>query len=205
MPGLANQFDGLVDIGVIGELHGEERIGKLPRLVGHGLDLAKGHRVHEALAVAQAQGADGQAFDRAGMPGIEHHPVTDGQGVFDDDEQPGNHVLHQLLRAETDGQANDPGTGQERRDIDAKVGHGGNGADHHQDDFDRIAQQRQDGLDPRTRLACPAFAGRRFQGLLDRRVEHHPDHPGHQEDQADMTQGVTDRPSHGIADRKIEQ
>ncbi|MNC13936.1 hypothetical protein D3C75_616970 [compost metagenome] len=205
VPGLADQLDGLVDIGVVGELHREKRIGELPRLVGHGLDLPERHRVHEALAIAQAQGTDGQAFDGAGMPGIEHHPVTDGQGVFDDDEQPGDHVLHQLLRAETDRQADDPGTCQERCDVDPQVGHGGDRANHHQDDFDRVAQQRQDGFHPRTRLARRALVGWRFQGFLNRRVEHHPDHPGHQQDQTDVAQGITDRPAHGIGHREFEQ
>ena len=59
---LADQFDGLVHVGVVGELHREKRIGELPRLVGHRLDLAERHRMHEPLAVTQAQGADGQAL-----------------------------------------------------------------------------------------------------------------------------------------------
>lgn len=198
-PGFADQLDGLVDIGVVSELHGEKRKGKLPRLVGHGLDLAERHRMHEALAVAQAQSADGQAFDRAGVTGAEHHPVADGQRVFDDDEQPGDHVLHQLLRTETDRQPHHPGTGQQRRDVDAQVGHGGDCANHYQDDFCRVAQQRQDGLDPGAGLAGPTLVQRRFQGFLDRRVEYHPGEPGHQEDQTDAAQGITDRPAYGIA------
>ena len=117
-PGLANQRGGRVDVGVVGELDGEEGIRKLTRLVGHGFDLTEGHRVHEPFAVAQAQGADGQAFHRAGVARVEHHPITDGNSVLNDDEQPGDHVLHQLLRTETDGQANHPGTGQQRRHVD---------------------------------------------------------------------------------------
>jgi hypothetical protein len=30
MPGLTDQLDGLVDIGIVGELHRKERMGKLP-------------------------------------------------------------------------------------------------------------------------------------------------------------------------------
>lgn len=32
------------------------------------------------------------------MARIEHYPVADGNGVLDEDEQPGNHILHQLQR-----------------------------------------------------------------------------------------------------------
>ncbi|MNG02763.1 hypothetical protein D3C84_858060 [compost metagenome] len=92
-----------------------------------------------------------------------------------------------MLGAETDCQADDPGTGQEWRDVDAQVGHGGDRTDHHQDDFDRVAQQRQDGFDAGTGLRR-AFVDRRFQRFLDRRIEHHPEQPGDQKDQTDTAQ-----------------
>ena len=85
------------------------------------------------------------------MGGIDHYPVTYRDGVFNNNEQTCNHVLYQLLGTETYGQADDTGTGQERSNIDPQIGHGGNGADHHQNHFDRVTHQRQDGFDPRTR------------------------------------------------------
>ena len=92
------------------------------------------------------------------MAGIEHYPVADGNGILDEDEQPGNHIVHQLLRAEADGQADHPGTGQERRDVGAQVGHGGDGVDDDQDHFDRIVQHRQDGPHQGARLTRAAAA-----------------------------------------------
>ena len=47
--------------------------------------------------------------------------VTDLDGIFQQQKQPGNEVLHQFLRTEADGDANDPGAGQERRDVDADL------------------------------------------------------------------------------------
>ncbi|KHA73336.1 hypothetical protein NZ35_11505 [Pseudomonas chlororaphis] len=203
--GFADQLDGLIHVRVIGELHREKRISELPRLVGHSLDLAERYRVHKALAVTQAQRTNGQPFDRAGMARIEHHPVTNRQRVLDDDEQPGNDVLHQLLRTETDGQTDHTRTGQQRRDVNPKIGHGGDRANHHKDDFDRVAQQRQDGFHPRARLACRAFAERRFQRFLNCRVEHYPQQPCDQEDQADAAQRVADGSSDRAALGKIEE
>ncbi|VVQ36217.1 hypothetical protein PS943_04713 [Pseudomonas fluorescens] len=47
----------LVDSGVVSELHRKKRLGELPRLIGHGLDLTERYRVHKPLAVAQEQGS----------------------------------------------------------------------------------------------------------------------------------------------------
>ncbi|MNO99183.1 hypothetical protein D3C76_909490 [compost metagenome] len=160
--------------------------------------------MHEAFSVAQAQGADGQAFDGAGVTGVEHHPVADGDGVFDEDEQPGDHVLHQLLGAEADCQANHPGTGQQRSHVDAQVGHGGDGADHHQDDFDRVAQHRQDGPHAGARLARGAAPDRGLERFLNGRVDHHPEQPGHQQDQADAAQRVADGAAEAVAQGEVE-
>ena len=205
LAGLADQLHGPVHVSVVGELHREEGIGELTGLVGDRLDLPERHRMHKPLAVTQAQGADGQALHGAGVTRVEHHPIADGQGVFDNDEQASNHVLHQLLGTETDRQSHHPGARQQRRDIDAQVGHGGDRADHHQDDLHCIAQQRQDGFDPGTGLATGALIHRWFEGFLDRGVEHHPEQPGHQQDQADTAEGITDGPAHRVALGEFEQ
>ncbi|MNZ43666.1 hypothetical protein D3C78_612740 [compost metagenome] len=101
--------------------------------------------MHDAIDVAQAHGADGQAFDGAQVA-THIDIVVDGQGVFDDDEQARDQVGHQRLRAKTDGQADHPGTGQQRRDVHAHVGQGDdqrNDEDHHEH---HVADQRHHGL-----------------------------------------------------------
>ncbi|MNO98682.1 hypothetical protein D3C76_904310 [compost metagenome] len=160
--------------------------------------------MHEAFAIAQAQGTDSQAFDSTGVAGVEHYPVADGNGVLDQDEQPGNHILHQLLRAKADGQADHPGTGQQWRDVDAQVGHGGDGADDDQDDLDGVAQHRQDGPYPGTRLARSAAPHRRLERFLDGSIEHHPQQPGDQQDQADARQRIADGLAQAVAQRKAD-
>ncbi len=174
LPGFADQRQRIINIRVVSELHREERISELPRLVGNRLDLPERHGMDKTLAVTQAHGTDGQAFHRSGVAGTEHYPIAHREGVFDDDEQTGDHVLHQLLRTETDGQTDNPGTRQQRCNVDAQIGHGGDRADHHQNDFHRVAQQRQNGLDSCTRLAATAMIGRWFEGFLNGRVEHYP-------------------------------
>ncbi|MNO62550.1 hypothetical protein D3C76_532280 [compost metagenome] len=138
------------------------------------------------------------------MAGIEHYPVADGNGILDEDEQPGNHIVHQLLRAEADGQADHPGTGQERRDVGAQVGHGGDGVDDDQDHFDRIVQHRQDGPHPGARLTRAAAADGGLECFLDGRIEYHPQQPGDQQDQANARQRVADRLAQAVAQGEID-
>ncbi len=204
LAGLADQRQRVIDVRIISKLHREERVRELPRLVSDRLDLPERHRVDESLAVTQAHGANGQALHRPGMPGTEHHPVTHRKGVLDDDEQAGDHVLHQLLRTETDGQTDHTGTRQQWCHVDAQVGHGGDRTDHHQNDFHRVTQQRQNGFDPRARLATAAMIDRRFQGFLNGGVEHYPQQPGDDEDQTDAAQRITDHSAQGIALGKLE-
>ncbi|MNS63353.1 hypothetical protein D3C72_964440 [compost metagenome] len=50
--------------------------------------------MNDAVDVAQAHGADGQAFDSAEVA-ADVDVVIDGQRVFDDDEQTGDQVRDQ--------------------------------------------------------------------------------------------------------------
>ncbi len=109
-----------------------------------------------------------------------------------------------MLRTETDGQTDHPGTRQQWCHVDAQVGHGGDRTDHHQNDFHRIAQQRQNGFDPSARLTTAAMIDRRFEGFLNGGVEYHPQQPGDDEDQTDTAQRITDHPAKGVALGKLE-
>ncbi len=52
--------------------------------------------------------------------GADLHHVADGDRVLHEDEDAGDDVLHQRLRAKAYGQAEHAGTGEQRGDIDAE-------------------------------------------------------------------------------------
>ncbi|MNE17984.1 hypothetical protein D3C80_1109860 [compost metagenome] len=129
--------------------------------------------MHDAVDVTQAHGTDGQPLHRAQVP-AHIHVVVDGQRVFDDDEQPGDQVGHQRLRAKADGQADHTGTGQQRGDVHAHVGQGDdhrNDEDHHEQ---HVADQRHHGLCAGVGQA-PARA---HQGVVHGGVGKDPHQPG---------------------------
>ncbi|CAI8924393.1 hypothetical protein EMIT0180MI3_360034 [Priestia megaterium] len=142
---VAHQLDRLVDVHVRGHRHPEDRVAELPGVVLDAFDFAERNGVDDAVDVPQAHGADGQAFDRAQVA-ADVHVVVDGQGVFDDDEQPGDQVGHQRLRAETDGQADDAGTGQQRRDVHAHVRQGDDQRNDENRHEQHVADQRHHRL-----------------------------------------------------------
>ena len=74
--------------------------------------------MHRAVAGTQANSADRNILDGARQAGY-RDVVTDLHGIFQEEKQPGDEVLHQFLRAEADGDADDAGAGQQRSDVDA--------------------------------------------------------------------------------------
>ena len=60
----------------------------------------------------------------AGQAGHRHR-VADLHGVLQQQEDAGDQVLHQFLRTEADGHADDAGAGQQRRDVDADLAEDG--------------------------------------------------------------------------------
>src|SRR5207237_2550404 len=48
------------------------------------------------------------------------HNITDAELVFKQDEETGNNILDQALRAKTNGQSNDAGTGKHRTDAESE-------------------------------------------------------------------------------------
>src|SRR5207245_10526605 len=85
-------------------------------------DLAEGDGVHAAGAVAQANGANRDRLDDAGVTLADVDDIADRQRVLDQHEKPGDDVLDQSLAAETDGEADDARPGQQRRNVDADLG-----------------------------------------------------------------------------------
>ncbi|MNI20069.1 hypothetical protein D3C73_735270 [compost metagenome] len=137
----------------------------------------------DAVDVPQAHGTNGQALDGTQVA-ADVHVVVDGQGVFDDDEQPGDQVGHQRLCAKTDGQADHTGTRQQWRDVHAHVRQGDNQRDDENRHEQHVADQRHHRLRPRVRQAL-AGAG---QGVVDRGVAENPDQPGKDQRAAEAEQ-----------------
>ncbi|MNF92244.1 hypothetical protein D3C84_748810 [compost metagenome] len=105
------------------------------------------------------------------------HVVVDGQGVFDDDEQPGDQVGDQRLRTKTDGQADHTGTGQQWRDVHAHVRQGDDQRDDENCHEQHIADQRHHRLGAGI---GQAFA-RTCKGVMHGGVAENPDQPGKQQ------------------------
>ena len=93
--------------------------GEVAGQVGDGGNLAVGDGVKGAVAVAEGGGAEGEVFDGAGERGDLDH-LANVILVFDKDEDAIEHVFEETLRAETDADANDPGGGEERGQVDVE-------------------------------------------------------------------------------------
>ena len=111
----------LIHVFPVGDADIHHHVGKILGVVDHRADLAEGHRVHGAGHVAQADGTNGKGFHVA-FVAAHAHPIADRYGVLDEDEQAGDHVLDQGLGTEAHGQADHPGAGQKRADVDAQFG-----------------------------------------------------------------------------------
>src|SRR5690606_18688811 len=98
--------------------HVDDGEGKAAHEIGHRIDGRERDEVVAALEIAQGGRAHGEAFDHPGYVGDLDH-VAHVDGAFELDEGAVDDVLHQLLRAEADGKADDAGRGEERGDVEA--------------------------------------------------------------------------------------
>ena len=71
---------------------------------------------------------------------------ANAEGVVDQEEDAGDNIAYQRLGAETDGNTDDAGTGQQRADVDAECGYDGH-ADNDDDGGEQeLANHRQERL-----------------------------------------------------------
>ena len=149
--------------------------------------------------VAQPRDPQGDLLDGADHgPEVDH--VADAELVLEDHEDAVEVVLHQGLRAEGQGHADDAGAGQQRGDVDVERREDHGGRDRPHADRDHAAQQLADGL--RALLAPLGEQDRRELGGVRRALvavdavaprgrghprDHPPDHPvqQHLHDQGD--------------------
>ena len=86
-------------------------------LVADAPDLAVGDVPDGAVDRAQPRRAQGDRLDRARGLVVEVDDVADAELVLDQDEDAGQEVAHQRLRAEAERDAEDAGAGQQRPEL----------------------------------------------------------------------------------------
>ena len=102
-----------------GQVH--HRDGEALALVAHAQDLAVAHVPDGAVDVAQRRDAQPDGLDRAaGLADVDD--VADPVLVLQQHEHAGQEVVHEVLRAEADRDADDARRGQDRRQVDAELG-----------------------------------------------------------------------------------
>ncbi len=160
------------------------------------LRLAIGEDVQGAVEVAQADGAQRHLLDRAGK-GLDLHDVAERDDVLDDQEEAGEEVLDQGLGAETDGDADHAGAGQDRRDLHADLAQQGHGGQDDDDDLDGAAENRPHRIElrrpPRIARARPQ-PGREILHEQRRRLQAQ---GGDDHDHGDLRSGRRDRAAPG--------
>ncbi|CDG33227.1 hypothetical protein SACS_0489 [Parasaccharibacter apium] len=117
-----------------GENH---RTGEVTVVVGHLAERAERENVHRPVIGPDMNGAQGEPFDHA-IGAVQRYGVADSQGIFQQEENSADEVLHQLLGAETQRHTKDGSTGDERACINSKLG------EDRQPDDDSQNQQEQD-------------------------------------------------------------
>src|SRR4051812_35642846 len=164
---------GAVGILLVGDVDADGRIAGAAAGIGDGRDRAERHDVHGTVAGPEPDRADRDVLDHARQP-RHADAVADLDGVLQQQEQPGDEVLHQLLRAEADGDADDAGARQQRRDVDADLAErreADDGGDHAQQGR---AQHRLKGPQPRGAGIVP-IARQRIDLAVQQRVAGFPD------------------------------
>ncbi len=96
--------------------HGEREVF---RHVGQLGDHAVGNHVHRAVVAAQRDRPQADRLDESGLA-VDRDHVAEANLVFEDQEEAGDDVADEILRAEADGQAGDPRPGQDRPNVDAE-------------------------------------------------------------------------------------
>src|SRR5207249_12305471 len=105
-------------------------------------DLSERNRMYGTGQIAQPDRADRDRLDDAGMLFADIDDVADGDLIFHQDEEAGDDVLDERLAAKPDRHADDPGSGEQRGDVDADVGQDGQRGQDDDHAQDRRAKQR---------------------------------------------------------------
>ncbi len=164
---------GAVGVFLVGHVDADGGIAGTAAGIGERRHRAEGNDVHRAVGGAQADGADRDVLDRA-RQSRHRDVVADLDGVLEQQKQAGDEVLHQLLRAEADGNADDAGAGQQGCDVDADFAQRGQTDHGHDQAQQRRPQHRLKGAQPR-RARVMAVARQRIHLAVHQRVGDFPD------------------------------
>src|SRR5437879_12532427 len=83
------------------------------------LDISIRNDVHLPFKIPQNGRPQSHTFDVTGKV-ADLHNITDAELVFKQDEEAGDDILDEALRAETNGQSNDTGTSKYRHDVESE-------------------------------------------------------------------------------------
>src|SRR5215218_1707389 len=179
---------GVVEVGGVGDLDVDQGPGPALGAVADPADLAVGDVPEGAVDVPQPGGAQPNALDGAGgRAGVDH--VADPVLVLHQHEDPGDEVADQVLGAEADGHAHDPGPGDQRSQVEADGAQGhqpGQGPDAEGGHALEQGPDRLGALHPAQAgdLVGPGQGGGGAQGgqaaVLAHRLDHAADGPPHQ-------------------------
>ena len=106
------------------------------------LDFAEWNGVQRAAVMPKLHRAQGYLLDGP-FYAANVDVFGDAEGIIHQEKRPGKDIPDQRLCAETDGKTQNPGTGKEWSDIDAKLGKRDHAGDDDDDDEQEIAEQRQ--------------------------------------------------------------
>ena len=101
--------------------------------------------MHRPIVMTQLERAD-RDFFHCTPDLVDNDILTNAKRIVDQVEKPGDDIAHQGLRAETDGEADHPGAGDQRTDVDPERRQRNQYGHDDDRDLDEGADQRQDGL-----------------------------------------------------------
>ena len=147
---LFNLRDQVIDVfaGAQRDVHLNEGARPVLGEVGDRADLAVGDGHHLAAGGAQLRGAEGERDDGALhriICAFEAHVVTDAELALGDDENTGEEVPDDVLRAETNRGGNDCGGDGSRGSRYAEQGEGADGDDEVDHRFDEVHERAGEG------------------------------------------------------------
>ena len=106
-------------VGLVGDAALADRQRGVARTVLEVADVGVVDDLEVVAGVLDGRGAHADVADDAAEI-VEHDDIADGVLALEDDEQAGDHVLDQALRAEAQDQADDADAGEDRRGVDAE-------------------------------------------------------------------------------------
>ena len=96
--------------------------------------------MHRAFLVAQHDRPQVDGLDEPALS-VDDGDVADAHLILEDQEEAGDDVAHERLRAEADGKPDDAGAGERRRDVHAQLAERREPRDDDDDDGQRVLQQ----------------------------------------------------------------